>query len=232
MAVEGTVKLPGMGTYRPTLSDLLDGNEEKDFEVATTETSTSTREGSCVECIDVAVLLCVDCQDQFCEVCFRAQHKKGRRLKHKTKPLEGLVVPMERADPYEGQFMVCATNVSSPFDLSYDSAARINGCLQSEVSNDVSKLGADYFMERAKYIPVRLSMEERKTLRLLKAALHVNEYTDNVDIVFKNKVLVARREHSEAFLMALACSLGQTGGGAAEGYLRDLLRHCARRGLQ
>ena len=45
-------------------------------------------------------------------------------------------------------------------------------------------LGSDpgeWFVERAKYIPLRLTLVERKYLRLLDAALQVSEYTDKID---------------------------------------------------
>lgn len=38
-------------------------------------------------------------------------------------------------------------------------------------------------MSAAKFIPMRLSMEQRKKLRLIEAALNVSEYTDHVDII-------------------------------------------------
>jgi hypothetical protein len=45
-------------------------------------------------------------------------------------------------------------------------------------------LGSDpgeWFVERAKYIPLRLTLVERKFLRLLDAAMQVSEYTDKID---------------------------------------------------
>jgi Protein of unknown function (DUF2009) len=39
----------------------------------------------------------------------------------------------------------------------------------------------EWFVERAKYIPLRLTLGERKYLRLLDAALQVSEYTDKID---------------------------------------------------
>jgi hypothetical protein len=45
-------------------------------------------------------------------------------------------------------------------------------------------LGSDpgeWFVERTRYIPVRLALGERKYLRLLDAALQVSEYTDKID---------------------------------------------------
>ena len=41
----------------------------------------------------------------------------------------------------------------------------------------------DFFLERSKYIPIRLTLGERKYLRLLEAALTVSEYTDKIDTI-------------------------------------------------
>lgn len=43
-----------------------------------------------------------------------------------------------------------------------------------------SKVG-EWFVERSKFIPLRLTIPERKYLRLLEAALSVSEYTDKID---------------------------------------------------
>lgn len=60
----------------------------------------------------------------------------------------------------------------------------------SDIEPPTEKLGAqpaigaavgEWFVERAKYIPLRLTLGERKYLRLLEAALQVSEYTDKID---------------------------------------------------
>ena len=52
----------------------------------------------------------------------------------------------------------------------------------AEISTAGSSVG-EWFVDRAKYIPVRLTLGERKYLRLLEAALHVSEYTDKIDTI-------------------------------------------------
>jgi hypothetical protein len=55
-----------------------------------------------------------------------------------------------------------------------------------------SEAAEENMRERAKYIPLRLTYEERKNLRMVNAAINVSDYTTAVDVPFTNK---ARRHH-------------------------------------
>ena len=58
------------------------------------------------------------------------------------------------------------------------------------------------FLERAKFLPLRLSADDRRLLRLLEAALSVSEYTDKVQNCSKTWEAGARRlEISQLLVM-------------------------------
>ncbi|PHJ24171.1 adenylosuccinate lyase [Cystoisospora suis] len=50
-------------------------------------------------------------------------------------------------------------------------------------SRSAEHLAPDYFLHVARFVPLRLSFEERVFLRLLESTLEVSEYTDKIDIL-------------------------------------------------
>jgi hypothetical protein len=132
----------------------------------------------CIECGDQpAVLACTQCEDDFCSVCFLSQHRKGNRSKHvpqsySTVPTETLLVHHIITPPYSTR-----QNVDVPLD---EKSLRFGG--GSSWFEGRLPTAAE-FLERSKYMPLRLNNNERKYLALLEAALDVSEYTDNVDII-------------------------------------------------
>ncbi|KAI0080811.1 hypothetical protein K474DRAFT_1688960 [Panus rudis PR-1116 ss-1] len=152
--------------------------------------------GFCVECEDQpAQLHCETCGDDFCEVCFAAQHRKGSRKRHATKPLErkqeNKKAKLESAQA-NGENASQATTNGDAMDTD-DSDAELeeivagpsatNGAPATSAQPEIGATVGDWYLERAKYIPVRLTLGERKYLRLLEAALNVSEYTDKIDTI-------------------------------------------------
>lgn len=74
---------------------------------------------------------------------------------------------------------------------------------------------AHYFVERAKYIPLRLELRERKLLRLIESLLSVSPYTDVVDapklVGTPRRSLLMMREF-EAILSGLIMSCDYEAG--------------------
>jgi len=66
-------------------------------------------------------------------------------------------------------------------------ALDIDTSMETEENSDGAGTSSDDLlanvMERAKYVPLRLTLPERKLLRLCEATLNVSEYTDKVDIL-------------------------------------------------
>ncbi|KAG6861870.1 hypothetical protein C0995_011167 [Termitomyces sp. Mi166 len=152
---------------------------------------TQAAEGYCIECEDQpAQVLCETCSDAYCEVCFAAQHRKGSRRQHKSKPLSGQggkkpTKPATTDDATREESMdVDEGGASDSDDDEWEGIAP--GPSTTEVLGAQPAIGVkvgEWFVERAKYIPLRLTLIERKYLRLLEAALNVSEYTDKIDTI-------------------------------------------------
>ncbi|KAF9534128.1 hypothetical protein CPB83DRAFT_843724 [Crepidotus variabilis] len=158
------------------------------------EVETPLAEGYCVECEDQpAEVQCETCADPYCEVCFAAQHRKGSRKTHKSTPLEFKKIQLANSDATNGKADNSADGQGEPMKVDEGEDEDSNDEEWERVlpGNNVKISGAgpivgakvgEWFVDRAKFIPLRLNIPERKFLRLVEAALTVSEYTDKIDI--------------------------------------------------
>ncbi|KAJ7872044.1 hypothetical protein B0H13DRAFT_2059711 [Mycena leptocephala] len=142
-------------------------------------------EGTCIECEDQpAEVRCETCADVFCEVCYAAQHRKGSRKLHVVKPLSSLEKPSPAAaaQPKEEDAMDADGDDSDDEEWERVVAGPSTEVVLSAQPAVGTSVG-EWFVERSKFIPLRLNLAERKYLRLLEAALSVSEYTDKIDTI-------------------------------------------------
>lgn len=77
-------------------------------------------------------------------------------------------------------------NIAGGDDSDDEEWERIGPVAEPVLLSSQTPVGAnvgEWFVERSKYIPLRLTLRERKYLRLLEAALSVSEYTDKIDTI-------------------------------------------------
>ncbi|KAJ4458462.1 putative UPF0652 protein [Paratrimastix pyriformis] len=180
----GTSPEAGAAAQKPTLDQVLDDaeaashklmpfcHEQRDDELG----AEPAKPGMCIECGDMqAEVFCEQCGDDFCRLCWTSTHRKGTRAQHKTRLLAGVVAhtpatatPARPAAEAEPEVADDGSLISPP------PMVRSPAAMAPEGSN---------FVERAKWIPIRLSLQERKELRLVEAALNVSEYTDKIDVL-------------------------------------------------
>lgn len=181
---------------QPTLYEILHSTEDQDLELNGQEPESDTEEvaeGVCVECRDQqSQLYCEQCQEDFCQVCSDMIHRTGNRRTHSRKRLDHLVPEIEPK-----------IDSRKPEEELAEPAEPAAGFHES--TRPVENF-SEWIKQRAKYIPLRLTLRERKYLRLLEAALNVSEYTDRVDILMygnKSKRMVSQIKELCAILSGL-----------------------------
>ncbi|PAV21244.1 hypothetical protein PNOK_0387100 [Pyrrhoderma noxium] len=150
------------------------------------------KEGYCIECEDQpAQVQCKECNDKYCEVCFAALHRKGTRKQHSHEQFSTGSVKNNHINVSQNGDIAVEDEMDDDV-ADEDPKDEINA--QSSVLHPTSsqpKPGSsvgDWFVKRAIHIPLRLTLTERKYLRLLEAALQVSEYTDRIDtLVYGSK---------------------------------------------
>lgn len=120
----------------------------------------------CIECEDqLAVLFCEQCEDIFCHICYQTQHRKGNRILHTTQRIHDGTPPLP---------LLSNIHNGNPDWNNQDKGATLGDWWEKRPH-------PLYFVERSKYIPIRLQLKKRKFMRLLKAALKVINYVDTVE---------------------------------------------------
>ncbi|RKP12040.1 hypothetical protein BJ684DRAFT_12084 [Piptocephalis cylindrospora] len=180
-----------------TTQEVRHGEEEEEEEEEEAKDEAPVPEGFCVECRDQRVALyCEACAEEFCEVCFSMLHRTGNRQRHRTrnllsdqelKSLHGRLGTKGILPTPNSNLSSSSSTTSSTATLKEDSEAlEANEDQKPQASPVIISSGSSFgtwIAERSRYIPLRLNLRERRLLRLLEAALNVNEYTDKVDIL-------------------------------------------------
>eukprot|EP00158_Paraphelidium_tribonemae_P006025 Partr_v1_DN27635_c2_g1_i1_m65344 putative Protein of unknown function (DUF2009) len=204
-------------------------DEEIAGKLADNSLSTSTSKDFCIECEDQpSSIFCQQCADDYCDVCFQAMHRKGKRRSHMAKRIGPQQVKSttvrKKTSGYGLKAFASArkrlSGVTSSGDdeksgedesvePEFQDAAMLLDSMPSATENEVAATNAhlDSFRERARWIPVRLNLKERKVLRLLEAALTVSEYTDKIDILSYRSNKSQRMVAQIKDLCAILCGL-------------------------
>ncbi|KAH8552013.1 hypothetical protein BGW37DRAFT_490288 [Umbelopsis sp. PMI_123] len=166
--------------HRPELEDIL---SDKIFAVESvgdhridddeTEIVEEAKPGFCVECMDQrASMHCPQCNESFCEVCYGMIHRTGKRALHMA---ASIMVSNGKEENGRRQ------STSESITEDGEETTLENNLTMNEPKKAAGLTFEEIMIHKAKYIPLRLSLDERKYLRLLEAALNVSEYTDRVD---------------------------------------------------
>ncbi|CCK70825.1 uncharacterized protein KNAG_0F01570 [Huiozyma naganishii CBS 8797] len=180
-----------MSTQKKSLKEILDSEyvvdsdennaEDHDMDAGNDDSDEEQKDidpSLCIECQDMKTeIICNDCDEQFCVVCFEMIHRGGKRKFH-----EYVKLTKDGDDAANTETGNGTTKVSDPQEMDSDKSESIESVASSS-SNSIDAKLLNILKQNSKFIPVRLTYEERHMMRLLEAALQVSEYTDRVDIL-------------------------------------------------
>lgn len=197
-----------------TLAELLDADNsdrENDDEIVLEDADQAIAEKDlCIDCERMPKeLFCKRCEENFCRVCFQFAHRGGKRKTHvydelvkdSSLGLEGGVKSQK-----EGE------NAEEGKEEENDSDDEIDSDRLKSQDNTISDKHIEIMKKikkNTKFIPMRLTYDERQLLKLLEAALSVSEYTDKVDIISytsKSKRIISQLKEICSILAGLVVS--------------------------
>jgi len=160
----------------------------------------------CEECEEHDVQLeCEPCGGRFCEMCFQILHRKGKRTGHKPTSVDtGSFRTDCSAGPGSSEKESKLSGLLKLVRPTARSTSNPQASTPRFPSSDLSRYAL--MSERAKYIPLRLTLEERRFLRLLEGALTVSDHTAAVDRDFPKGS--AQRQHTQLLqISSMLCGL-------------------------
>lgn len=226
-AMTGEVKRELVSDKHLTLSELLDSNDgiegsgngnenENDIkfdDIDEIDNGDLAPDKRCVDCERMPKeLFCKDCDENFCRVCFQFAHRGGKRKDHQFIELVKNAAPKgisniqynsskndNEADDDEEE-----EGEGDSIDIDESNIRKLDGSVTDNHIEIMKKI-----KKNIKFIPLRLTYDERQLLKLLEAALTVSEYTDKVDIIHytsKSKRIINQLKEVCSILAGLVVS--------------------------
>ncbi|UKJ89800.2 hypothetical protein MACJ_003054 [Theileria orientalis] len=108
------------------------------------------------------------------------------------------------------------TDVATGIDLLNDQTTSDIGVMETDDPDQTNSMQEELdYMKIARFAPIRLTITERKLMRLLESTLHVSEYTDKVDIIHegsKSRAIIREIKEVSAILSGLAIAYNYEAG--------------------